>query len=92
MAVCEICNQSFKLQRTYLQHKRSQHQEQSKVICFECGKQFSMSTMRLHKSSAHRGVTFKCEQCDTTFTETSSLIAHVKSVHEGVNHPFNLCN
>ena len=34
----------------------------------------------------------KCDLCNKTFTQKSSLKRHISSVHEGIKHKCHLCN
>ena len=41
--------------------------------------------------SVHENVKYACNQCESKFTENSSLKTHKMSVHENVKYPCNQC-
>ena len=46
-----------------------------------------------HMNSIHEGVRYNCEKCDKSFTDSSSMKAHVRNVHEGRRkNKCELCN
>ena len=42
--------------------------------------------------SAHEGIKYSCNQCDSKFTEQGSLKKHKVSLHEGIKYSCNQCD
>ena len=34
----------------------------------------------------------KCESCQTTFTQRSAMLKHIRAKHEGIKYPCNFCD
>ena len=49
------------------------------------------SALNAHTNSEHKGITYKCNQCDKEFTHSSNRSKHIKSVHQKTKYSCSLC-
>lgn len=82
---CEVCAMSFLLQAELDSHRLSEHAEQKKYMCTECGKSFASRQglwehNRLHDES--KTVPYTCTECTKTFTSRSGIVIHMRT-HSG---------
>ena len=65
---CRICDQSFQSAVGLWKHENSKHKESKKIICKDCGKQFSQKVhLEVHVNSVHLGLKHSCDKCDKEF-------------------------
>ena len=62
--------------------------------CQDCGKQFTQKDkLTKHINSIHKGIKYKCKQCDKEYKTASHRSTHVKSLHhEQKKYPCSLCD
>ena len=48
------------------------------------------SQLTIHINSVHKGIKYKCDQCDKEFTTSAHRCVHIKSVHEHKKYPCTL--
>eukprot|EP00094_Tigriopus_californicus_P008872 TCALIF_08553-PA protein Name:"Similar to ZNF92 Zinc finger protein 92 (Homo sapiens)" AED:0.14 eAED:0.14 QI:0/0.33/0.25/1/1/1/4/69/455 len=78
---CDICPMQFNQARDLRAHRERRFQ------CGICGKQFqSNSVLNKHQSRHNEKKDHKCHQCSKAFTVIADLRAHVKFVHEKLDH------
>ena len=62
-------------------------QDNSELMCNECGKQFSYKAgLYTHKKSIHEGLKYPCDHCNYIATRKDSLKRHINSSHPGVKY------
>ena len=59
--------------------------------CPSCEYTATWSDLKKHIQSIHKGVTFQCSVCESTFTQQGSVQRHIQSVHNGVTFPCEDC-
>ena len=66
----------------------------SQFSCNMCTKQYTnRGTLWQHKTSAHEGVRYSCDQCNSSsFTMADKLRRHKAPAHEGVKYPCDQCD
>lgn len=78
---CTMCKMKFKTIIQLTEHMSGAHNKS--FNCTECVKCFgNISELTKHKRTHSMERPFKCEICDETFSQQSSLQLHVKKVHE----------
>ena len=66
----------------------------SQFSCNMCTKEYTnRGTLWQHKTSAHEGVRYSCDQCNSrSFTMADKLRRHKARAHEGVRYPCDQCD
>ncbi|EAT40364.1 AAEL007896-PA, partial [Aedes aegypti] len=77
--LCNECGKTFQTSTAYHRHR----QTHIDIVCKECGKSFSTSrTLRLHLLTVHlKSRPYKCDKCESSFGQLTSLNAHMK-IHQ----------
>ena len=52
--------------------------------------QTQKSHLTININSVHKGIKYKCDQCDKEFTTSAHRCVHIKSVHEHKKYPCTL--
>ena len=52
--------------------------------------QTQKSHLTININSVHKGIKYKCDQCDKEFTTSAHRYVHIKSVHEHKKYPCTL--
>ena len=67
---------------------------QSEWSCTLCDKTLtSEQGLKYHFESKHgRGKKYPCKQCDYSAPKQSTLLVHIRSIHEGIKYPCNYCD
>jgi len=81
---CDECSKVFPTESGLKQHKRKHTGEQTETLfsCTDCAKSFvKKSNLKTHIRSAHEGVTFDCDVCNSKFKHKHTLGKH-KRKHE----------
>jgi len=90
---CNRCEKEFSDKSNLSRHIRSQH-EGVTFACNLCDYKAKQSTnLNYHKKAKHSDCNpFECPNCRKTFSDRSNLQRHIKSQHEGVVYPCNVCD
>ena len=105
---CELCKKKFKTQPILRRHMQRRHnddlplEERGKEetpemkTCIHCGAGFkSNQALRLHEARHIDDKPYKCDECDKTYTASTSLEYHKNMVHRGaqvaLKYMCNLC-
>ena len=94
---CSECPAKFRYRGSLNVHYQSVHQ---KVKCDQCNKFMAQGNLAAHKLCHQKGTArstaapgrYKCDECPSTFTRTSSLNEHKRNIHEGVQVVCNGCS
>ena len=94
---CSLCPAKFRYRINLNAHYANVHQ---KIKCGECDSYMSQRNLGPHKLCHRKGTTkstavpgrYKCDQCESTFTRTSSLNDHKRDIHEGVKMVCDGCS
>ncbi|XP_045202253.2 gastrula zinc finger protein XlCGF7.1-like [Mercenaria mercenaria] len=78
----ENCGRTFTRKQIYQDHL-NQHTQTKPYSCVKCSVCFSSRYImkRRHEKVCVEGKTFKCEQCEKSFTERRSLTYHIEGAH-----------
>lgn len=82
---CEVCAMSFLLQSELDGHRLSEHAEQKKYSCTECGKSFASRQGLWEHNRSHdesKTVPYVCRECTKTFSSRSGMLIHLRT-HSG---------
>lgn len=83
--VCKTCGQSYSSQRNLLNHIKIKHEgyKPPKIFaCPMCDKKFSRGKIVREHIRTHTGERpFKCTQCPSAFSTSTTLATHIKLVH-----------
>ena len=75
--------------------KRKEKEAQMDLICHLCNvKKKSKASLRLHKSSIHDGVRYKCleDGCKFSGRQKGQLTVHIESVHLQIKYQCDVCD
>ena len=98
---CVKCGKSYSNLRNLNIHYESIHKGKKKFSCLKCKKEFPTPNALIYHVSKKicskrpqnvNSEFCKCDLCNKTFTQKSSLKRHISSVHEGIKHKCHLCN
>ena len=88
--MCQLCKNSYGCKSELERHIKSstKHKDQRKNMCKSCGMYFDkIEDIEIHVKDLHAKklseVLNKCDLCDKTFQNFSTLKSHKKIVHEG---------
>ena len=75
---CDVCHVPFKSESKFNLHKRK-HTEEMPFLCSYCGESFKyFQEFSKHRNELHLGnKTFKCEQCEKSFSTRKELKQHM---------------
>lgn len=82
---CEVCAMSFLLQNELDAHRLSEHAEQKKYLCSDCGKSFASRQGLWEHNRSHdesKTVPYICRECAKTFSSRSGMLIHLRT-HSG---------
>ncbi|CAG0901985.1 unnamed protein product [Cyprideis torosa] len=96
---CEICGETYQLERDLMIHKKTKHPESPLYYCKECHKSFkSKPGLTCHEKANHPldpidevAPRMECGQCGMKFTQKISLTRHLKTCHS-VSTGRHLCH
>ena len=60
--------------------------------CPSCEYTATWSDLKKHINSVHKGVTFQCSECESTFTQKGAVQRHIQAVHNGLTFPCKDCD
>ena len=87
---CQSCPAQFPEMFQLKTHVSNNHGETMPYTCPLCGKGYlSLQGYNLHMKK-HEGKTFQCPICDSKFTQKSTLLRHMRSVHNSSQCPYCL--
>ena len=87
---CSVCHLKYSEKRTLNEHIRSIHEGIKDVKCTDCDKYFSSNRkMTTHKRQNHGN--FNCEKCGKNYSTVTGLNHHIKSFHDKIRHPCDIC-
>ena len=90
--ICEFCSELFTSKKEYGKHRvthsrvrtfKSMYKEDSNIKCDIC-KWASFTTymaLKRHKQTVHEGIRYSCTHCKKSYTQQSTLAAHIKLKH-----------
>lgn len=78
---CPTCQKLFKNPEGLQKHIRFVHNKQRLYFCPECQKGFICRADLQAHFNIHEGVRFKCDHCDSTFSNMSNKNKHNKKYH-----------
>lgn len=79
---CEFCGEKFKTQPSLEYHLSSTHGVKSEYACEQCPLKLSTKVqLRKHQKSAHGGAQFKCNVCQSSFSDQVSCDTHTIANH-----------
>lgn len=82
--VCKECGLVCTNHTNLAEHKDSEHANEMKVFCHECGDKFkNMNRLKLHIIQVHEKKTFRCDKCDKVMNTNDGLRNHIKKKHFG---------
>ena len=90
---CLECDEKFAFKTAFDSHMRTGHddQEQTKLCCDQCPKQFlNFTKLKAHMLVHSKDRPYVCSECNATFKYTQSFRLHMKT-HQPVERPFG-CN
>lgn len=79
---CDLCDKSFNHASNLSKHKRTMHREILSHVCKECGKRFAFVQDLNNHLINHTGEKRYCDLCDKSFSYSSSLKKHKRSIHQ----------
>ncbi|CAH0555155.1 unnamed protein product [Brassicogethes aeneus] len=78
---CPTCQKLFKTPEGIQKHQRFVHNKERLISCPKCIKQFICPADLKAHFNIHEGVRFKCDHCDSTFSNISNKKKHIKKYH-----------
>ena len=82
---CNTCGRRFSQSGALNRHRKHEHEKGKieKLECPICKSKLSKSHMPIHIYSVHEGKKpFKCQLCDSSYSENSRLTIHVRTQHD----------
>ena len=81
---CDICEKKFATDEYLKRHMDSQHSDNYRYNCDQCGKGFSVKPVYEGHVNMHLGrKPYTCQGCGTGFQNPSNLMAHIKKSCKG---------
>lgn len=80
--MCAVCAMSFQLQTELDSHRLSEHAEQKKYLCNDCGKSFASRQGLWEHSRTHdesKALPYTCTECDKTLSSRSGMLIHLRT-------------
>ncbi|ESO99241.1 hypothetical protein LOTGIDRAFT_71093, partial [Lottia gigantea] len=89
---CDICSKTFIFQRRYKRHMIT-HDNNSKIACTICGKEFDKAYMEIHERSYSGLKPFVCEHevCEMTYPSNNLHQRHERIHMEEFRLPCTYC-
>ncbi|XP_031635836.1 zinc finger protein 878-like [Contarinia nasturtii] len=84
-SLCSECGKGFATAKDLNVHISVTHEKESckTYTCKDCGKVFINYQLYSDHKELHLNLTYKCNQCTSTFFSKRNLVSHIKRLHSG---------
>lgn len=90
---CDLCDRSFNHASNLSSHKKIRHREIFSHVCKVCDRRFAFAEDLNYHFIKHTGEKRFCDQCDKSFSYSSTLKKHKRKVHEKIRaHACTICS